>query len=175
MVKFVAKLRVTMKELLLQYAQYNIWANKRIIETMSELPEAATEQKINSSFTTIRATVYHTWSAESIWLQRLVRAQEQIWQEAVHFGDFKDACAKWEQASADLATYVNDQTDGSLQESISFFDRSSNPHTMTIYHILLHVFNHSTYHRGQLVTMMRQAGAEKIPGTDFIGYARMKL
>ena len=28
----MAKLRVTMKELLLQYAQYNIWANKRIID-----------------------------------------------------------------------------------------------------------------------------------------------
>ena len=36
------------------------------------------------------------------------------------------------------------------------------------YEIVLHVFNHGTYHRGQLVTMLRQAGVDEIPGTDFI-------
>ena len=29
--------------------------------------------------------------------------------------------------------------------------------------VLLHVFNHGTYHRGQLVTMLRQLGASNIP------------
>jgi uncharacterized damage-inducible protein DinB len=36
------------------------------------------------------------------------------------------------------------------------------------------VFNHATYHRGQLVTMLRQIGAEKIPATDFAAFVRLK-
>jgi uncharacterized damage-inducible protein DinB len=40
--------------------------------------------------------------------------------------------------------------------------------------MLLHVFNHGTYHRGQLVTMLRQLGIENIPATDFIVWSREK-
>ncbi|MGZ3851281.1 MAG: DinB family protein [Flavisolibacter sp.] len=40
--------------------------------------------------------------------------------------------------------------------------------------MLLHAFNHGTYHRGQLVNMLRQLGVDKIPGTDFIAWSRRK-
>jgi len=40
--------------------------------------------------------------------------------------------------------------------------------------MILHVFNHGTYHRGQLVNMLRQLGIEKIPQTDFIVWSRKK-
>jgi uncharacterized damage-inducible protein DinB len=37
--------------------------------------------------------------------------------------------------------------------------------------ILQHVVNHSTYHRGQIATMLRQLGTKAIP-TDLIAYHR---
>jgi uncharacterized damage-inducible protein DinB len=40
--------------------------------------------------------------------------------------------------------------------------------------VLMHVFNHGNYHRGQLVTMMRSLGAQLIPATDFILYTRRR-
>ena len=43
-----------------------------------------------------------------------------------------------------------------------------------IFQMLLHVFNHGTYHRGQLVNILRQLGVEKIPRTDFIDWSRKK-
>jgi uncharacterized damage-inducible protein DinB len=36
----------------------------------------------------------------------------------------------------------------------------------------MHVFNHGTYHRGQLVTMLRQVGVTEIPQTDYIAFVR---
>ncbi len=44
-----------------------------------------------------------------------------------------------------------------------------------VYEMLLHLFNHQTFHRGQLVTMMHQNEVEKIPATDFIVYSRKPL
>jgi len=38
--------------------------------------------------------------------------------------------------------------------------------------MLLHVFNHGSYHRGQLVNMFSQLGVEKIPQTDFLIWTR---
>jgi uncharacterized damage-inducible protein DinB len=40
--------------------------------------------------------------------------------------------------------------------------------------MMLHVFNHGTYHRGQLVNMLRQLGIEKIPPTDFSVWSKKK-
>jgi uncharacterized damage-inducible protein DinB len=40
--------------------------------------------------------------------------------------------------------------------------------------MLLHLFNHGTYHRGQLVNQLRQLGIAKIPPTDFIIWSRKK-
>ena len=39
--------------------------------------------------------------------------------------------------------------------------------------IFMHVFNHGTFHRGQVVSMMRNAGyTGQIESTDFISYER---
>ncbi|MGI8581133.1 MAG: DinB family protein [Chitinophagaceae bacterium] len=43
-----------------------------------------------------------------------------------------------------------------------------------MYEMLLHLFNHQTFHRGQIVTMFRQLGFDKIPPTDFIVFSRSK-
>ncbi len=41
----------------------------------------------------------------------------------------------------------------------------------TLADLIRHVVNHSTYHRGQLVTMLRQLGHTP-PSTDFTRYLR---
>src|SRR5687767_9090558 len=66
-----------MKELLEQYATYNIWANQKLAELIQSLPEPILKQPIVSSFTTIHATLLHMWDAESIWWQRM-KLQEVI-------------------------------------------------------------------------------------------------
>ena len=40
--------------------------------------------------------------------------------------------------------------------------------------MLHHVFNHATYHRGQLINMLRQLGVEKVPQTDFSFWVQNK-
>ena len=163
-----------MKELLLQYAQYNAWANKLIIGAMLKLGDEDIKREIISSFPSVYATVCHTWSAESVWLQRLQLAEYPQW-----FGDFQgpftEACDNWLQASADLVNFVEKQYDDrALQHVLQYYDRAKVSHKTPVHQVLHHVFNHSTYHRGQLVTMVRQLGAKDIPGTDFIAFARRK-
>ena len=47
------------------------------------------------------------------------------------------------------------------------------PFSQPLYQLLLHVFNHATYHRGQLVTILRQLDVQNIPQTDFIAWSRL--
>ena len=164
-----------MKELLLQYAEYNAWANKPIIDTLSQLSEEDVDKEITSSFPSLRATAMHTLGAEFIWLQRLQLAEHPVWLPGSFQGTFTEACNKWQSVSSDFVHFVSDQGDDkALMHQCEFKDRKGAPYKMPVYHILQHVFNHSTYHRGQLVTMLRQVGVTTIPATDFIGYARLK-
>jgi uncharacterized damage-inducible protein DinB len=42
-------------------------------------------------------------------------------------------------------------------------------------HMLQHLVNHATYHRGQVTTMLRQLGAPAPKSQDLIRYYREKL
>ncbi len=66
-----------MKELLKQYAAYNVWASQRIIDLMLTLSEDKHLQEVPSSFKSLLRTVLHMLDAESIWWQRM-KLQERI-------------------------------------------------------------------------------------------------
>jgi len=164
-----------MKELLLQYAQYNVWANKRAIDAMLKLDDGLTNKEVTSSFPSVLATVCHTWAAEFIWLQRLQLAEHPQWVGSDFTGTFEEACSHWQQVSADLAKFVEKQHgDSAFQHVLQYYDRAKVSHKTPVYHVLHHIFNHSTYHRGQLVTMLRQLGSKDIPATDFIAFVKKK-
>ena len=164
-----------MKELLLQYAGYNTWANKQFIDLMLRLPVGAIDKEINSSFPSIRATVYHSWGAEDIWMQRLMLAEHPTWTPADFTGSFEEACVKWGKVSHSFGAFVTKQfNDASFFHVLSFYDRQKKEHKMPVFQVLNHVFNHATYHRGQLTTMLRQLGETKIPATDFFVFANGK-
>ena len=164
-----------MKELLRQYAQYNLWANKLMIDVLLKLEDGAVDQEITSSFPSLRRTVMHTWAAESIWLQRLQLVEHPVWHGDDLTITFEDACKRWQNDSVGLIQFVEKQYDDrALEHVLQFYDRSKASHKMPVHQVLHHVFNHSTYHRGQLVTMLRQLGLTKIPSTDFVAFARGK-
>lgn len=159
-----------MKELLLQYAQYNVWANKRIIESLLMLDEQGADREIVSSFSSIRKTVHHIMAAEHVWLQRLQLVPQPVWVGHDFVGTFADACRFWTHASDSLLAFVNSSDNTVLTNTIHYKLRNGSDQNTSIFQILHHVFNHSTYHRGQLVTMLRHAGVTEVPGTDFIGF-----
>ena len=66
-----------MKELLVQFGRYHIWANQLLLEAINQLPEEKCRQEVPSSFNSLYTTVLHIWDAESIWWQRM-KLQEHI-------------------------------------------------------------------------------------------------
>jgi len=157
-----------MKQLIQQMARYNAWANKQFTDILLTANDEVLDMEITSSFPSIRATVYHMWSAEDIWLQRLLLVEQPVWAQSVFEGSFKEAVEKWRQVSQDLVDFVDKQyNDDAFTHVLQYYNLKKVSFKMPVYTVLMHVFNHATYHRGQLVTMMRQAGIKKIPGTDF--------
>jgi uncharacterized damage-inducible protein DinB len=162
-----------MKELLLRAARYNAWANDHFIQLLVTLSDEELDMEITSSFPSIRKTVMHIWGAEDIWLQRFESVQQPVWKPGTYSGNIISLCDEWRIASAELIRFT-----GMLKEEAEFsrvvtgLNLKGEPFADVLSAGLKHVFNHSTYHRGQLVTMLRQAGVSAIPQTDLIHFAR---
>ncbi|QHS60682.1 DinB family protein [Chitinophaga agri] len=163
-----------MKDILLSYAAYNRWANNRIADVLKKLPDTQLDQETGSSFGTLRKTIYHMWDAESLWYQRLELAEQAVKPATGFKGSFADACTHWLRQSAQLADWVRDVQPARLNHVVAYYNTRKQYCKSTVIEILMQVFNHATYHRGQLVTLLRQAGITKIPVTDYSAFTRGK-
>lgn len=161
-----------MKQILMQYAAYNYWANQQILDLVKALTAEQANREINSSFSSIHKTIVHVRGAELAWYRRV----HELPQDRSLFewtGDTPSLCDEFLSHSAAWKEWVSAQEESKLQLKLNYKNFAGDEFTQPLYEILQHVFNHSTYHRGQLVTMLRQVGVEKIPSTDFIGFTRL--
>lgn len=154
-----------------QMARYNVWANAQMISALSALPTDTLDAEMQSSFPTLRHTVAHMRGAEQIWLERLRLVEHPQWMGDDLATDFFTLAEQWRIASEGMLRFVEKQyNDKAFLHVVEYRDRRGNLHKTPTLAILQHAFNHSSYHRGQLVTMMRALGATKIPATDFIQF-----
>ena len=162
-----------MKELFLRTVRYNAWANDRFIDLLRRLDDATPDLEIASSFPSIRKTVLHIWGAEDVWLQRLQQVPKPVWKSAAFTGSNHDLCDNWQASSAAYIPFVAAAADDAFfRQVIRVVNTKGVHYDDEIGAILQHVANHATYHRGQLVTMLRQAGITEIPQTDLIAFTR---
>ena len=163
-----------MKELILQFSTYHLWANQLLLDAINQLPEEKQTQTVASSFDSLLKTVLHIWDAESIWWQRM-KLSERVVRPSENFsGNMKEAAESLLQKNRQWHEWVTSAQEHMLQHVFRYQNTKKEQFKQPVYQMLLHIFNHGTYHRGQLVTMLRQLGVEKIPQTDFIVWSRKK-
>lgn len=163
-----------MKEILQQLSAYNIWANNLLMESIKSLPEELHQKEIPSSFNSLLKTVLHMWNAESVWWQRM-KLQERITAPMENFkGNMIDAIEGLKHQNRQWDDWVVNAQKHHLEHVFQYQNFKREQFKQPIYQMLLHLFNHDTYHRGQIVTMLRQLGLDKIPQTDFIVWSRKK-
>lgn len=163
-----------MKELLKQYAAYNIWASQRILDMILGLPEEKQLADVPSSFNSLYKTVLHMWDAESIWWQRMKMHERFVIPSENFKGTMQDVANGLMQQSKQWGEWVSSASDLSLEHVFQYYNTKKEHFKMPVYQMLHHVFNHGTYHRGQLINMLRQLEVEKLPQTDFSLYIRNK-
>jgi uncharacterized damage-inducible protein DinB len=148
---------------------YNDWANERILTVIAKLPPEEYTRNIVSSYSSIRETLAHIAFAEWLWLQRwkgMSPAGPPEWVSAVAFDDL---ARQIRAVAAERRDYLAQLE--SAAKALSYRSTEGDPFTMALPDLLTHCANHSTYHRGQLVTMLRQVGATP-PNMDYTRFAR---
>ena len=161
-----------MKEILLQYAQYNYWANKKIADVIITLPTEETDGTVVSSFNSLRLTLHHMLTTEEAWYQR-IRLSEQIIL-ASETAAVDEILQSLLEQSKTFVAFVEKSSETSLKHVFWYRNFKKEQFKQPVHEVLLHLFNHQSYHGGQLVTILNQLGVKPIPATDYIVWSRGK-
>lgn len=150
---------------------YTDWSNDRILGSIAGLSEEQFTREIVSSFPSIRDTLSHAAFAEWLWLQRWKGESPAATPDWTKSPDFDTLREQLHQIAADRRAYLAALTDDAIESTIHYRSTEGDPFTMRLGDTLIHCANHASYHRGQLVTMLRQVGATP-PNTDFTPFVR---
>lgn len=161
-----------MKELLLQYAKYNVWANELLLATINRLPETQHRAEVVSSFPSLYQTILHMLDAETIWWQRM-KLQENITVPSMSFrGDMQELVAALLKQNKTWLQWIQQAPPHAFEHEFFYSNSKRERFKQPVSDVLMQIFNHGSFHRGQLVSILRQLGVDKIPQTDFIVWSR---
>ena len=77
-------------------------------------------------------------------------------------------------AAPQLVTMV-EAINRTLHQEMGYRTTDGQPWQQQLSHMLQHVVNHASYHRGQVTTMLRQLGAPPAKSQDLIVFYRLKM
>lgn len=147
---------------------YNDWANDRILEALVAMPAEDIVRPIPGSFACLRDTWAHLVMAEWLWLWRWQGqppATLPEWVATANLEQLNRALLEVRQRRQELLAAIS-ETELAAKATYGNLARDKE-WKVTVGQMLAHVVNHSTYHRGQITTMMRQLGKHG-PATDFL-------
>lgn len=154
---------------LLDLFEYNQWAHERILEAAAGLETDEYARQAGGSFPSLRSTVEHLLAVEVVWLSRW---EGHSLGDAPDFSGCSDALALWSIWTSFWKrqfAFLNELTEESLSTPVAIRTRSGIETVQPLRDTMIHVVNHSTYHRGQAASQIRIAGG-KPPSTDYFMY-----
>ena len=150
---------------------YNAWATNKLLDAVAEVPVAQYRRDLKSSHGSIHGTLVHIVRAENVWLKRWTGTPDAGYLAPESVSTLADLKTAWEKTGYETAKFLGSATDKKMGETFVMKTTSGETHTHTYAQALQHVVNHSSYHRGQIVTMLRQLGFTP-PDTGLIRFFR---
>ncbi len=151
---------------LLELFRYDRWANGRLLDAASGLSEEELKQPLRTSFVSVLGTLRHVLWSEWIWLSRWTPAPLRV-DNPLTCRDLADLKTCWAALESEQQAFLSTLCDSDFGRVVSYENPPGTKWSYTLGHMLQHVANHSTYHRGQVVTLLRQLGKTP-PTTDFL-------
>jgi uncharacterized damage-inducible protein DinB len=150
---------------------FNAWANQRTLDACAALAPEQFTRDLASSFPSVRDTLAHIYGAQWVWLERWHGRIPAALPSPADFPDFETTRRRFAEIDGNLVDYAASLNADDIQRVVAFKTLAGTPISQPLWQMLQHVANHSTYHRGQVTTMLRQLGA-KAAGTDLIYFYR---
>jgi uncharacterized damage-inducible protein DinB len=154
--------------------RYSDWANDRLLDAVAQLTPEQFVHEFSGSFRSIRDTLAHIAVAEWLWFQRWKGHPPTAMPDWQTTPDLPALTVQMRRTSEERTAKLQTLKDSDLDQTFRTRNLKGDiTWELPLAMMLLHVINHSTYHRGQLASLIRQAGGKPV-STDLINFATQK-
>ncbi len=150
--------------------RYNDWANAKVFGLCEGLTHPQLDEKRELGPGTLRNTLFHILEAEQIWLERWQVAPWRPFQMDSLGMDIDHIEAQLRQVAQARAQLVKSEKGSRWQRVVNYKDSRGNERHETLDAQLLHVANHSVYHRAQALAYLKSFGKTLPVGVDYLLY-----
>jgi uncharacterized damage-inducible protein DinB len=162
-------------------ARYNRWFNERLYDACERLSDEERRRDRGAFFGSVHGTLNHLLWADRIWLRRFAAQgvtfpslSEEVltlpagasYGTVLHedWAALREARRRLDEA---IETWTRDMPPGFPVATMRYANTAGIPREHPAWRAMTHFFNHQTHHRGQLTTLLMQAGVD--PGvTDMV-------
>lgn len=161
-------------------AAYNAWINARLYEAAAKLPAEALATDRKAFFGSILGTLNHLLVADRIWLARFaahpakhtaldpIRALAPPQRLDQLLGeDFQNLAAHRCWLDGVISAWAESLAESDLDHPLHYANMKGTTADRNFFSLVMHFFNHQTHHRGQVTTLLSQAGID-IGVTDLL-------
>jgi uncharacterized damage-inducible protein DinB len=152
---------------------YNYWAHHKLLDALATVSEADYMKSVPYSIGSLHEQTVHTMWAEGIWLYHRIQAKERPEWTAKDYPNLAAVRQHWAQVEADWRSYLAELTEAELERVIEVKRATGEISHRSVAQIAMHVVNHGTDHRGQILRIIHDCGGVTF-GQDMIGYFREK-
>ena len=154
----------TPRELLLSDIDYSNWANLQLLEACSNLTADQLSRDLGASHRSILETLRHIFYAERVWRDRLIKnalpplievGDQRLFADAPPEPSLEDLKQKWPTVAQNLRRWLEVCTEQDLLAELSCLKPDGEDLRISPAQIIIHSVNHSTLHRGQIISMLR--------------------
>lgn len=161
-----------------RYARYNAWINQALLNTSLSLPESEINQDRGVLFSSLNGCWNHIIAGDLLWLNRL-RYIFPILDDALEqwpvpsgthdvlFSSLKTLATERQALDKLIINWCDLLRESDSAAVLDYHDEHETKQVFPLPHILQHLFNHQTHHRGQITALLTQAGAAYDP-IDFL-------
>jgi uncharacterized damage-inducible protein DinB len=151
---------------------YHYWARDRVLDAADRLTPEQYTKDLGSSFRSVRDTLAHTYYAEWAWHSRWLGTSPKTWPPSERFADVATLRRDWTATETKVRVFVDNLSEDEVERVFHYTLFSGQSGASPFRHMLQHMVNHASYHRGQVTTMLRQLGVDPPKSMDMITFYR---
>jgi uncharacterized damage-inducible protein DinB len=154
-------------------ASYNAWMNNKLLTAVQQLPAEQLYADRQAFFGSIFGTLNHLLVADIIWLKRFsthpanytaltplqaIATPERLDQQL--YSELPGLSAYRQFLDTMINTWSASLTEADLDYVLSYTNMKGVAANKCLFSLIMHFFNHQTHHRGQISTLLTQAGVD---------------
>ena len=152
--------------LLSAHIGYSVWATREMLDACSALTPEQLSHPQGASHSSILGTLRHIHDGERVWLRRLIEVDnDRLPPGPAPEHSFEFLVKSWPELWRGYREWLESASDGDLTHEACTVLPDDSKFCVARWQIMLHVINHTTFHRGQVITMLRALGIQP-PNTD---------